>query len=466
MRASWLMMLSVLAGCPDRTVSGVPSTQGSVEVKDFPAIPRRNLDILFLIDNSRSMKEEQDSLKANFGRFISVLESAQGGLPNVHIGVTTSDLGTSASDGMNSGSRFGCANGGDGGTLRPLASGDRWIVDEDDGHGGRTRNYTGALADAFTEIADVGTLGCGIEQHLGAIDRALDPGNAVNHGFVRDDAYLAIIIIADEDDCSLAHTGLFDGTDSGEVVNFRCTEDGVACDSPATDFLMATGPRTGCHPKATPRWVEQPEHFAEMIKGLKASPKDVIVAGIIGTTDKFGITTSAAGATVLDSSCSYNKPNSTEKQVAFPAVRTAAFLEAFPARFTQQSICEPDLSPALLEVSKLIAETLGTRCFEQKPADLDPDTDGAQYSCSVVEVRRIVNQPDEELVVVPPCPGDGTAGGACWQIVADNADCAMIPGNPQQLALDIEWNGAPHDETIHIEANCVTESADGGGPFQ
>ncbi len=458
-----MMMAAVaLAGCPDRSVSGVPSEQGSVEVKDFPANPRRDLDILFLVDNSRSMKEEQDSLKANFHRFIDVLESAQGGLPNIHIGVTTSDLGTSTSDGSTDGSRFGCTNGGDGGMLRPLASGARYIIDEDDGHGGRTRNYTGALADAFTEIADVGILGCGIEQHLGAVARALDPTNAVNQGFLRDSAYLAIVVIADEDDCSMAHTGLFDGTTDADAVNFRCTEDGVTCETPATDFMGAPGARSDCHPKTTPRWLEQPAQLAAVIKGYKAEPKDIIVAGIVGPTDDFRITTSAAGTTILDHSCTYNGPTGTP-QVAFPAVRTAAFLAAFPGRFTEQKICEPDLSPALLAISRQIADIVGTKCFDANLADLDPNTPGPQYSCSVVEVRRVPHMPDEELAVLPACSMSATS--ACWNIVVDDIDCATSSADPH-LALDIQWHGVPHDDSIHITADCVTESGTGSGTFQ
>ena len=77
MRAEKLWLLGLLAsvgGCPDRTIAAVSVDQTKVEEKDFPATLRRDVDILFLIDDSGSMKEEQDSLKANFHRFISVLE--------------------------------------------------------------------------------------------------------------------------------------------------------------------------------------------------------------------------------------------------------------------------------------------------------------------------------------------------------------------------------------------------------
>ncbi len=459
MRATTCLVLPLLAamsGCPDRTISEVPGEQGTVEIRDIPAKPRRDVDILFLIDNSRSMKEEQDSLKANFHRFIGVLESISGGLPNVHIGVATSDLGTQATDGSSAGNLFGCTSRGEDGALRALPNQARFISDVADGSGGRTRNYTGSLDDTFAAIAEVGIDGCGIEQHLAAIERVLDPTNAVNAGFLRDDAYLAVIVIADEDDCSLAHPGLFAGTANGDEVNFRCTSDGVACDSPATEFSEALGVREDCHPKASPRYVESIGRYVEFLKGLKADPKDVIVAGIVGTTDHFEIV-DKAGTTVLKDSCSYTGPTGT--QYAYPPIRTADFLAQFPERSTRSTICGGDLSEALVQVSALIKQTLDEPCFEADLLDADPFTEGPQYSCSVVETRQRVGVPEEELRVLPPCNGSNAT--TCWRIEVDDLACSYRDTNPH-LKLVIDWNGTSPGADIHIKANCVTTDHDDG----
>src|SRR5215467_13901890 len=85
---------SVLAGCPDRSIDKVDPLQGRVEAKDIPVNINRDLDLLFLIDDSPSMADKQANLATNFDKFINVLDSIPGGLPNVHIGVTTSDMGT------------------------------------------------------------------------------------------------------------------------------------------------------------------------------------------------------------------------------------------------------------------------------------------------------------------------------------------------------------------------------------
>jgi hypothetical protein len=63
------------------------------------------------------------------------------------------------------------------------------------------------VAGAFSCIAQLGPDGCGYEQSLEAMYRALDP--AVNPGFIRDDAALAVLFITDEDDCSARDTSLY-----------------------------------------------------------------------------------------------------------------------------------------------------------------------------------------------------------------------------------------------------------------
>src|SRR5882724_2827343 len=80
-----LLALAVLAGCPDRSIDKVNPAQGRVETKDIPVNVNRNLDLLFLIDDSPSMADKQSNLAKNFPRFIEVLSSIPGGLPNVHI---------------------------------------------------------------------------------------------------------------------------------------------------------------------------------------------------------------------------------------------------------------------------------------------------------------------------------------------------------------------------------------------
>ena len=454
-----ISLLSLLAGCPDRTIAGVPVEQGKVETKDIPAVPRRDVDILFLVDDSGSMKEEQESLKANFSRFIAVLESIDGGLPNIHLGVTTPNLGTSAIDGTTAAGIGTCVGQGEAGALRRIsAGGPAFLADLDDGHGGRTRNYTGTLADAFGLIANVGTAGCGIEQHLEAVKRALDH-NPANAGFLRPDAYLAVIVVADEDDCSLAQSTLFDGDRTsptyGDVTNFRCTREGITCDSPGGD-LDAVGLRQDCHPNFTSTRLTQTDRYVSFLKGLKADPLDVFVAGIVGDPGPFEIIKKGA-VSVLKPSCTYTGPAGA--QYAYPAVRTLDFLDQFPNRSTHTTICADDLSAGLTQIAAQLKAVVNDPCFQLPLLDADPVTPGPQYDCTVSEIRRVPNQPDQELRVIPQC----TAGNPripCWNIVEDGAHCGFVGTRPV-LRLSIERGGEIPTPDLHIKASCVTAPASG-----
>ncbi len=457
-----LMLVPLLAGCPDRTIAGVPVVQGTVDVKDIPATPRRDVDILFLIDDSLSMVEEQASLKANFGRFITVLESIQGGLPNIHISVVTPNLGTSAIDGTKAAPVGTCVNNGEGGKMRRTMGGSAFLSDIDDGHGGRTKNYTGTLTDAFNLLAAVGANGCGIEQHLEAVKRALD-NNPENAGFLRPNAFLAVIVVADEDDCSLAKSTLFEGNTGdptyGDRVNFKCTHEGIECDTPNTD-LSVKGLRTDCHPKYDSTILTQTDRYVEFLKKLKPDPRDVIVAGILGDTGPFEVI-KKGDVSVLKQSCTYNGPAG--PQYAYPGIRTRDFLDQFPDRNSHATICNEDLSGAVTQTAELLKRAFGEPCFLTKPADADPEADGLQYDCTVVDERHVANQPPEELAVIPQC--DATKSRIpCWHIDEDVEHCGYTNITPH-LKLFVERGGVVPGPEIHIKASCVTV-ASANGPVQ
>ena len=61
--------------------------------QNFMLNPAREVDVLFLVDKSPTMRDEQASLAQNFPRFIEVLENIKGGMPDLHLGVITQDMG-------------------------------------------------------------------------------------------------------------------------------------------------------------------------------------------------------------------------------------------------------------------------------------------------------------------------------------------------------------------------------------
>src|SRR5206468_1737842 len=132
---------------------------------------------------------------------------------NLHIGVATSDLGTSAVGDAMPGPALpgtgGCMGTGKDGELQTssMIGPGNFILDVGNSDGSRSVNYTGTLASTFSAVASVGTAGCGFEQTLEAVQRAL-ANTTANAGFLRPNANLAVVILSDEDDCSLEHASL------------------------------------------------------------------------------------------------------------------------------------------------------------------------------------------------------------------------------------------------------------------
>jgi hypothetical protein len=448
MRIRHVIVAAALAGCMDRPIASVYPVQGKVETKDLPANPEKDVDILFLIDNSGSMAAEQASLQANFPKFMQVLETLEGGAPNMHIGVATSDLGEKASDGVGNVAGFGCTGSGEDGVLRSAPAIDgRFIIDEQSGSG-RNRNYAGTLGDAFSAIAGVGTAGCGIEQHLAGIERALQ--NPANAGFVRPEAKLAVIVIADEDDCSLAHHDLFQTGVDGISLNFRCTKSGIACrDNPD---LAQPGVRTDCEPQDPSRYLEPVARYADFLKSLKPNWRDdVLVAGIVGDSSPFEIVLDAMQRPVLNQSCRYGNGDG-----AFPALRTASFLAQFP-QTAQNTICGADLSAAMVEIAAKLKRSFGDPCWEGEVADLDPATPGLQPECTVSDVQVLPDGSTKEIAAIPSCSSGRIP---CWKLVEDTAQCFYTSTH---LELVIDRGGVVPPSDTHVQASCVTADPGGGG---
>jgi hypothetical protein len=456
-----LGLTTVLTGCPDRTVSKVVPDQGRVEYKDIPVTVNRNIDILFVIDDSGSMADKQNNLAANFPNFINVLNTIEGGLPDVHIGTVSSDMGTkpvngAPGPGVGAVGNGGCANAGDDGALQigtaPVTG--KFISDvRGTMPGQRLKNYTGDLAAAFSAMARLGATGCGFEQHLHAMQRALQNMTA-NPGFLRPDAFLAVIFIADEDDCSMGENpSLLAAGDSGPLgplVSFRCTQFGITCavGGATTDQMKQLGTKDQCGPNDTSTYLAKVSNFVTYLKGLKMDPSKVIVAGIMGTTEPVAVETRSQGgvtSAALAHSCTYNSP--TGAQVADPPIRLKFFLDQFPNRSTFTTICQPDLSAGLQQIAQLLKTALGNPCIEGKLAD--------PVDCSVSDVSNYLKDNQME-VVLPKCNTDAPAAPTntpCWRITKDAVKCPM----GDQYILDIQRGGTTPPPDTHVIAYCVTE---------
>jgi hypothetical protein len=154
-------------------------------------------DILFVIDNSGSMSEEQQMLANNFQTFISGL-TASSNTFNYRIGITSTDFaGTTGVSFSRTQAYSSFLNFGPGGLisklLSPASSTPKYLTSDMDPDFVRSQ---------FVASANLGTGGSGYENGIETFRRFLTlttPGR-VNSDFMRDDnTRLDVILISDED---------------------------------------------------------------------------------------------------------------------------------------------------------------------------------------------------------------------------------------------------------------------------
>ena len=159
-----LVSVLVASGCVEQGFKVVSKTE------TFQQAPSNEVDILWIVDNSVSMVQEQAAVANGGVQFISRLEET--GM-DFHLGVITSDMDLSNTN------------------AATLVS-------------GYISNITPNYQSVFSQRVQVGTGGSDQEKGLDAARAALTPPltSTKNIGFLRDDASLAIIVLSDENDCS------------------------------------------------------------------------------------------------------------------------------------------------------------------------------------------------------------------------------------------------------------------------
>ena len=457
-------MLVTSFGCPAREVSKLTPQPTSEVLQEIPIDINRDLDLLFVIDNSNSMREEQVSLSQNFPRFIEVLEGIEGGLPNVHIGVISTDMGVGPGNNVSlcnspdNGNLLGpcsetpenpeCAaifsTPGDTRKCSGLGTTDNKpylqdILDEESGD--RVFNYeNGSLVENFACRATQGIGGCGLEQPLAAMQAALE-GNGNNDGFLRENAFLGIIFITDEDDCSAADTSLFTDIESG----FVCFEEGVVCNP---DNPTELGLKSECRPREDSALSASVSSYVEFVNGLKSDPGRIVVANISGTLVDNSVTVGLNDNEALEVSPSCQTNNG----VAFPPVRLNAFTNSFRNN-TITEICQENLEPALDEIARLIITKIGTRCV--------PDGIVSVNGIPQCTVNDVVNPDDEDRVGTPvsmcSSPANAVAEAPCWYFGADEEDQCTTE---LKQVLVVERNGVVPPVNSRIELRCELEIAE------
>jgi len=210
---SILSIVSALAGCENEPVTVGNNTQ---------ALEIDKVDILLVVDDSNSTRGLQTQLPELLDSFIAGSDEPgheRPELTDIHVAVVSTDMGLEV-PGID-----GCAGVGDDGVFIELTSEDIEqcganvgnFVEYEDGHGEITTELAASC------VPTVGTEGCGFEQPLEAMLKALWPasntsvqfkvgdghGEDANEGFLREDSLLVVIVVSDEDDCSASDHSIF-----------------------------------------------------------------------------------------------------------------------------------------------------------------------------------------------------------------------------------------------------------------
>jgi hypothetical protein len=420
-------------------------TRAQVVAQVLPA-ESTAVDMLFVIDDSLSMTDEQDQLGIWSSELFDVL-SPSGALPDLHIAVTSSSVAIS---GIKQ-----CETGGSlhvGGAV--LQQG-RYLRDVA-GPAGRERNYSGTLTETFAKMARVGDSGCGFEQPFKAARLALSGYATGGEGFLRDDALLLVVFVTDEDDCSAVDSTLFSDSyadacsELGAITSYRCFEHGVRCYDGKGSRVF--GERRNCRPDESSAYVDSVSDFAEFLKTRKQNPAQVVVAGIYGKPNQVTVIPDERVTTFstprLANVCG---TGGKEGSGATPAIRMNALMAEFGGRASQSSICERELSWAMRNAG-LVTRAAATRshCLRGALSDVDTAAAGIQPACRVL-VTSVSGSAVETRIEVPPC--DRADGEGCFTVEVDPA-CA---DTETQLAFRVRDRAGKETRTVvcDVDADAV-----------
>jgi hypothetical protein len=492
-----------LTACLEHPLKQVLYDKSSVGAKDVAIAINKDVDILFVIDNSGSMADEQALLAKNFAAFINVLE-AKDVDANYRIGITTTDSGNprcnqaqttpengklvlsscldrvALGDFVFDGEDYSysctevCKFTDEELAIRPTATqysdGEeaprKWIERIER----RTNLPEGvSTVEAFQCFGPQGVSGCGFEQHLESMYKALVKANVegdpTNYGFIRDTAILSVVFITDELDCS--HNPKFDeiftdnkvfweAPDKPNATSSICFNAGVVCDGDGPTFTECRSENFDIegNPGASDEdAVLQPlSKYINFVAGIEEQKRrfdksqEVLVALIAGVPP--GYEEHAADLVYQDEAdptekelfgigkgCTLANPDDPENpQTALPPVRLREFAEAFQVgedRRNVFSICQDDYSAALEEIASRIRDQIRPACMTECVRDIRPETPELEPNCQLFEVNtgRGTREPIEPCVEV-----DGE-----WVVPANTTVCFALrtdPGGDTPSALD------------------------------
>ncbi len=376
----------------------------------------RDLDVLFLIDNSPSMAPKQRALASAIPRFFSAIDATGA---SYHLAVATSDVGTwtAPSTPWSTPLMPACDSfEGDDGTLqrvacttRPdlttaasaacaaLCPDDRFVpavgagyIAKDNGATNVPVSMVGGVdvgpQRAFQCVALVGDSGCGVEGQFEGMKRALDGHNPANAGFLRPSSLLAVVMITDEDDCSVSPSGRAENNpatmscatpDANAAagcfnLDYRCIARDVVCDEP----LNTPGLKRHCAERPT-SYLSSVAGYAAFLRALR--PTTRLVFGGMWSTP--GLQSGGTFSVVYPAGAAMTSPGlnrsigsdatcvsaSDATIVGRPQIRLSALAAQLPGS-VEASVCDSArYGDALASIARTITSRLTVACLDAAP---------------------------------------------------------------------------------------------------
>lgn len=383
------------------------------------------LDLLFVVDNSGSMRQEQNALRQEFPKLINSLTTgltstgaAFQPAKDIHLGVVSSDMGLAGIannfPGCNTQRHI---NGGDDGVLlHPGDTGPGCSSQYPDWISFAAGSDAAKVSTDFGCIAALGTAGCGFEQQLEAGLKALWPKNYVdadgnvyppeknpilflsttaegryghgdvsmtlggNAGFLRNDrqagfSQIAIIVVTDEEDCSSKNTGHFVSTNdpqnplSKQGINLRCYYNKQNLFEIDRYIKGYQGLRPGNEQLVVygaivgvPVELVNAEARASVDWDDKAS-RDAYYDGILNDTRMAERPMNENIPAIANLAPACTRTDSVgERADAYPARRMIEVAKGFGVNAVVQSICQDDFGPAMDAIIDRLAPGLVASC--------------------------------------------------------------------------------------------------------
>jgi hypothetical protein len=384
MRKHWIVwgtcvLLVVGAlGCLDRELAQLEPRVGRAIEVPVNSDGIADVDLLLVIDDSTSMREEQELLRREIPQLVRGLtappdEDGDGEpdwtpVESLRVAVVTTDMGT---NGVPISGLGGC--GLESTSRDPLGADGRFRQSITcDATGSTIQSWQmGEDVDAFVDrvgcVADAGIRGCGFEQPLAAGAVALS--RFAETGFPRDESLLAVLVLTDEEDCSVGDTTAFYAalpTDT-QGLNRHCINN--------PSYL-----RTAAELAQSLAIGRDPSRFVfAAITGIPVvlageSPADILADPLMEYAFDDGEDLG------LRPACVASNPDGSDRSRATPGrrvVEVAAEIEGALVR----SICEDDFRPAVAELTRRIGRQLENVCLSR---GLVADEDGS-VDCVVEE---------------------------------------------------------------------------------